>query len=77
MRFTIGYRGWSCQSMTLGSADLKSTWGIYAPKPEHPEKVKALIAAEYKRREKNRKKTSQASGRRRHNEGERAGEVLG
>ena len=43
---------------------------------EHPEKVKALIAAEHKRREKNRKKTSQASGRRRHNEGELAGEVL-
>ena len=43
---------------------------------EHPEKVKALIAAEDKRREKNRKKTSQASGRRRHNEGERAGEEL-
>jgi len=44
---------------------------------EHPEKVKALIAAEHKRREKNRKKTNQTSGRRRHNEGERAGEVLG
>jgi len=44
---------------------------------EHPEKVKALTAAEHKRREKNRKKTSQASGRRRHNEGERAGEELG
>jgi hypothetical protein len=44
---------------------------------EHPEKVKALIAAEHKRREKNRKKTSQASGRRRQNEGELAGEVLG
>jgi hypothetical protein len=43
----------------------------------HPDKVKALIAAEYKRREKNRKKTSQASGRRRHNEGELAGEMLG
>jgi hypothetical protein len=37
MRFTIGYRGWSCHSMTPGSAGVKTDPGIRAPKPEADE----------------------------------------
>ena len=49
--------------MTLGSADVKSTWGIYAPKPQElflryygdvfsPEQRKKILAAipDYERR---------------------------